>query len=638
MKRLCKQLLTRGKIGFSNLLLTFLSLALGTVSCTVETDRAQSRQQLVLDVSTSQLSSRGIIESATLPDGHSIGISLVDATGSTYNGLSYRNVKATASTGVSPQAWTLSSDVFLTETAGTVFGYYPYSSLETDFSAISIETASQTDYMFATPVSVDCDNPDASLIFNHMLSNFRLTVDRGSYTGRGFVSAITVQGNGIATGGVFNATAQTPAYKSLEGTGEPVGGTFDTEPVGVQHDLMVVPVGVSAPVTFRVTVDGTEFTATTAAVKLQPGESYAYTLTLHEDRNLSCTYNGVTAWTESPEHENAIDAGGGHSVYITGDISNLAFNSSVSGDGTVTIIVLPVNSGYIKPVDYESAGTATLVESGNIVSGNLTLALSDIESDVTLSFVESDNIDGYLGYSLNVTGDIQDLVVDKFLSRGGIASVLISGIQEPSSINVSGSASVSKDYDLPTSSWWVRLSDVNSNVDIDVSLHPVDVVYNTDDFSIVRTLTADNSMTVEIVPTDNTLDLSTVEVDVTGAATVEQVLDTENNRLVVKLTGITGALTINVFKIEMIQFTVLGKTYNAVSGMTWAEFCNSEYNIETNGLGLGGDFSYDSYRVYVMTGAGFSMHLKLNDVFVLPTDQIVSGITYSYYNPMNEQQ
>ena len=61
-----------GKIGFSNLLLTFFSLALSTSSCTDETVTPSWGTSLQLNVKATDIESRGLIESAALPEGHSI--------------------------------------------------------------------------------------------------------------------------------------------------------------------------------------------------------------------------------------------------------------------------------------------------------------------------------------------------------------------------------------------------------------------------------------------------------------------------------------------------------------------------------------------------------------------------------------
>ena len=57
---------------------------------------------------------------------------------------------------------------------------------------------------------------------------------------------------------------------------------------------MVVPTGSSATITFNVTVDGTVFTATSAAVELEKGSSYKYTLTLNS------TFMGVSEVSVTP--------------------------------------------------------------------------------------------------------------------------------------------------------------------------------------------------------------------------------------------------------------------------------------------------------------------------------------------------
>jgi len=64
---------------------------------------------------------------------------------------------------------------------------------------------------------------------------------------------------------------------------------------GTAIDIMVVPTGQSAAITFNVTVDGTVYTATSSAVQLEMGSSYKYTLTLNSTF-MSVSEVAVTQW------------------------------------------------------------------------------------------------------------------------------------------------------------------------------------------------------------------------------------------------------------------------------------------------------------------------------------------------------
>ena len=106
-----------------------------TTSCTDDSETfIIDGTSLQLNVKTAGIETRGLIESATLPDGHSIGLTLTDAGGTTYDNISYNNIKSTASTGATPQTWSLASAVNLSSTNGTLYGYYPYSNSVTDIT------------------------------------------------------------------------------------------------------------------------------------------------------------------------------------------------------------------------------------------------------------------------------------------------------------------------------------------------------------------------------------------------------------------------------------------------------------------------------------------------------------------------
>ena len=69
-----------------------------------------------------------------------------------------------------------------------------------------METASQTDYLYGTPVTgISEAKASTGVTLNHALANLKITVAKGSYASTGAVSKISVVGAGIATGGTFNA-------------------------------------------------------------------------------------------------------------------------------------------------------------------------------------------------------------------------------------------------------------------------------------------------------------------------------------------------------------------------------------------------------------------------------------------------
>ena len=331
-----------------------------------------------------QPASRAVITDAFLPSGSQVGVTL---SGTGYD--AYTNVCYTASGTGTSQSWAGSDDVLLTSSAATLYSYFPYSSTVSS-DAIPVETASQTDYLYGTPVTgISEAKASTGVTLNHALANLKITVAKGSYAGTGAVTKISVSGAGIATGGTFNAATATPGYTAYSGEGSPVERTLSSS-LGTPVDLMVVPTGTSAGVTFTVTVDGTDYTATSSAVALQMGAAYAYTLTLNSSFMAVSSF-GVAGWS-------------------TGTGGSMVLDKYVDK----TIYVYAVNSDF-SLVDYSSATTDAVGVA--IVAGNhkFMIAKSDAtdgtnntlyydydESNLSLtnySKADGTNSSGYLGGS-----------------------------------------------------------------------------------------------------------------------------------------------------------------------------------------------------------------------------------------------
>ena len=285
------------KIAYRNLLTTFFSLALITTSCTDEADTFASKgASLQLEVKTAGIKSRGLIESTTLPDGHSIGLSLVDAGGSTYDNISYQNIQATASTGATPQTWTLASDMLLSSTSGTLYGYYPHSGTVDDITQVPV-TAGETDYMYATPVTGINENKNkATVTMNHALTAIRVQIQKeAEYIPEATLEAVKAKSS------VFFASATMDATTGmLSGqTGNVVLQKTQLSQVlsTTAHtiDFLVVPGTEAADITFTTTVDGQEYIATAENLALQQGAIYTFVLTL-TPKEMKLTDITVNPW------------------------------------------------------------------------------------------------------------------------------------------------------------------------------------------------------------------------------------------------------------------------------------------------------------------------------------------------------
>ena len=250
--------------------------------------------RLNISVGIHQPQSRaGLITSATLPEASEIGIKLEG-----YDDAD--NIKFTAATQDSKQVWNPASDIVLDETKGTLYAYYPWKS-GTDLSAIPVETASQTDYLYAEPVAnVSEKNANVPVTMKHMLANVKIAINKGTYVGTGNISKIAIQSDGFATGGTFNAEQETPAYTATTGAGTAIESIAATTLGGNATDIMVVPTGVAKPITFTATIDDVDYTVTSSDVTLENGNSYEYTLSLNSTF-MSVAGINVQEWTGVPK-------------------------------------------------------------------------------------------------------------------------------------------------------------------------------------------------------------------------------------------------------------------------------------------------------------------------------------------------
>jgi len=269
----------------TQLLKGFVSLLLITsafTSCTNESEVFnQSSPKLDVKFGVALPQARAIFTDASLPSASVVGAMLDDGAATDYD--SYSTLYFTATGTGDSQTWAPNTDVVLTETKGTLYAYYPHDG-NVDISAIPVDmtAADQTDWLYATPVTdVNEDKASVAVTLNHALANINVSLVKGSYVGTGNVTAISVKSDGIAPKGTFNAAQATPNYTAFEDEGAALERTVTTTLGGTATDIMVVPTGSSATITFNVTVDGTVFTATSAAVGLEKGSSYKYTLTLN---------------------------------------------------------------------------------------------------------------------------------------------------------------------------------------------------------------------------------------------------------------------------------------------------------------------------------------------------------------------
>lgn len=153
----------------------------------------QSGETNLLDVSTSiEVTSRSQTGKPinAFVSGDEIGLFVTSgAINAPYNGVSSnKNVKSTFTT-----VWTQATPVYLSSALATIYAYYPWNASVTDGTAMDIDHTSQTDYMYATPVTnIYNRQPKATIKMNHALSLVQFDFKKENYTGVGSLSAITI--------------------------------------------------------------------------------------------------------------------------------------------------------------------------------------------------------------------------------------------------------------------------------------------------------------------------------------------------------------------------------------------------------------------------------------------------------------
>ena len=261
----------------------FLSLLLGSClglsSCSEEEIDSVERTKLELSFEIEGVKSRGRLTN-NIPIGSKVGVKLDGGASTDYD--IYKDLYYTCSGTEDNRTWTPSQDVGTSSNKATLYAYWPYTS-GVNISAIPVDmtAADQIDWLYATPVEGICsNNAKIQATLNHALANISVSFDKGTYLGTGNITKIAVRGEGIASKGTFNAAQTTPDFTRYTDKGAAFERTVSTTPGGAAQEMMVIPTGVESPFTFTITLDGTEFTATTAPINLQKGYSYHYTLKL----------------------------------------------------------------------------------------------------------------------------------------------------------------------------------------------------------------------------------------------------------------------------------------------------------------------------------------------------------------------
>ena len=263
-----------------------------------QTDKAP----LQVSVNTSLAKqSRAIVHGEWLPSGSTIGVSLFDTEGDDYDGQGYYNIQYKA-TGAEEDQVCSSMGVTPAVSANEAIlvAYHPYNDDEDlDITAIPVEIASQTDYMYSGPVTgITNAAPKADIVLDHALTAIRVKLVLGDFTGDASVSEIAVASPALASSATLNAADG--SLDNIAGQGDKFALPVDFGLVagGTDNDIMFVPnASVESGVTIvSATIGGKKYTAGIEFDEAyKQGYIYTYTLTLNNS-GFTVTKVNVNPW------------------------------------------------------------------------------------------------------------------------------------------------------------------------------------------------------------------------------------------------------------------------------------------------------------------------------------------------------
>ena len=245
--------------------------------------------------------SRAIVHGEWLPAGSTIGVSLFDTEGDDYDEQGYYNIQYKAAGAEEDQTWaSMGVTPAVSANEAVLVAYHPYNDDEDlGITAIPVEIATQTDYMYSGPVTgITNAAPKADIVLDHALTAIRVKLVLGDFTGDASVSGIAVASPGLASSATLNAADG--SLDNIAGQGDKFTLPVDFGLVagGTDNDIMFVPDALveSGVTTVSATIGGKKYTAGIEFDDAyRQGYIYTYTLTLNNS-GFSVTKVNVNPW------------------------------------------------------------------------------------------------------------------------------------------------------------------------------------------------------------------------------------------------------------------------------------------------------------------------------------------------------
>ena len=254
--------------------------------------------------------SRAIVHGEWLPSGTSIGVSLFDTEGDDYDGQGYYNIQYKGNGEEEDQTWSsMGVTPAVSANEAVLVAYHPYNDDEDlDITAIPVEIASQTDYMYSGLVTgITNAAPKADIVLDHALTAIRVKLVLGDFTGDASVSEIAVASPALASSATLNAADG--SLNNIAGQGDKFALPVDFGLVagGTDNDIMFVPDASveSGVTTVSATIGGKKYTAGIEFDEAyKQGYIYTYMLTLNNS-GFTVTKVNVNPW-ETGTDDNAV--------------------------------------------------------------------------------------------------------------------------------------------------------------------------------------------------------------------------------------------------------------------------------------------------------------------------------------------
>ena len=386
----------------------FLLAALSLAGCS-KTEEFQYKPDSALQIdSVSGISpfvlmqepaSKAVISGETLPGDEAakgIGLFVTASNSSAYDGKTegYSNIRYT----YNGTKWSATSPIYLSNTTGKLYGYFPYNVDAANLTAIPVVSSlNGTDYLYATSQDVSFSNKSVNLQMNHALARLHLTIKKGDkYLSDCNLSKIVLKSKSIdATGTMDITTGTVTATKQSDATGTfTLTGTDAVTKTGIEKDILLVPADNSEgkkDITLTLTIDGVEakviFTGD-KGLDIRSGIQNNVTLTI-EDTGIKVTGVGVGVWGEGGSQTVQVD---GHTVTVKlsddeGIADDVLINVKVDGNNVIILASSFQGRGLICNVGDNAKCERT------IANCKFTFTISEISS----------NIEAVLGYAPPVT-------------------------------------------------------------------------------------------------------------------------------------------------------------------------------------------------------------------------------------------